>query len=97
MGASPRDPLALAWEVTPGVSLRPEPFGALVYHFGTRRLTFLKTPELAMVVRSLGDHPDLRAALVAAGVEPDAWDQYAKALLALAAADTVRPREMSDA
>jgi len=92
-----RDALALPWELVPGVALRPEPFGALAYHFGTRRLTFLKTPELATVVRSLGDHADLRAALVAAEVEPRAWDTYAKALVALADADMVRPRETSGA
>lgn len=48
-----------AWTVAPGVALRPEPFGALAYHFGTRRLTFLKSPELAAVVRSLADHGDV--------------------------------------
>ena len=31
-----------AWRVDPRVSMRPEPFGALLYHFGTRRLSFLK-------------------------------------------------------
>jgi putative mycofactocin binding protein MftB len=35
------------------VALRPEPFGALVYHFGTRRLSFLKTPQLVEVVSGL--------------------------------------------
>jgi putative mycofactocin binding protein MftB len=92
-----RDPLAVPWEIAPLVALRPEPFGALAYHFGTRRLTFLKTPELAAVVRSLGDHADLRAALVSAGVAPGAWDTYAKALVVLADADMIRPRETSGA
>ncbi len=32
------------------VALRPEPFGALAYHFGTRRLSFLKTRKLLAVV-----------------------------------------------
>ena len=36
------------------VSLRPEPFGALAYHFGNRKLTFLKRPELVGVVRAVG-------------------------------------------
>lgn len=89
------DPLSLAWEVAPGVALRQEPFGALAYHFGTRRLTFLKTPELANVVRSLVDHPDLRSALAAAHVEPREWNAYAKALLALADAGMIRLRETS--
>ena len=52
----------------PSVALRPEPFGALAYHFGNRKLTFLKRPELVAVVRALAEQPDVRAALVAAGV-----------------------------
>ena len=41
------------------MSLRPEPFGALAYDFGTRRLGFLKTPTLVDVVRRLGDAADV--------------------------------------
>lgn len=37
----------------PQVSVRPEPFGALLYHFGTRRLSFLKDRRLLDVVRRL--------------------------------------------
>ena len=39
------------------VGLRPEPFGALAYHFDTRRLVFLKSRELVALVRALGSHP----------------------------------------
>ena len=49
--------------------MRPEPFGALLYHFGTRRLSFLKTPQLVDVVTGLEHHPDVHAALDAAGVD----------------------------
>jgi len=35
------------WRLNPAVALRPEPFGALAYHFGNRRLSFLKTRALA--------------------------------------------------
>ena len=42
-----------AWSLSSSVALRPEPFGALAYHFGTRRLTFLKQPGLVEVVRGL--------------------------------------------
>jgi putative mycofactocin binding protein MftB len=45
--------LTQAWSLSPSVALRPEPFGALAYHFGNRRLTFLKRPELVAVVRDL--------------------------------------------
>ncbi|MEN8672983.1 mycofactocin biosynthesis chaperone MftB, partial [Nocardioides sp.] len=46
------DLLTQPWSLSPSVALRPEPFGALAYHFGNRRLTFLKRPELVAVVRA---------------------------------------------
>lgn len=60
--------LDAAWAVDAQVAVRPEPFGALLYHFGTRRLSFLKDPTLRVVVESLAAHPDARSALAAAGV-----------------------------
>src|ERR1700748_1989196 len=57
-----------AWRLSPAVELRPEPFGALAYHFGNRKLTFLKRPELVRLVRGLAKHPDVRSALVAAEI-----------------------------
>ena len=81
-----------AWTLSPAVALRPEPFGALAYHFGNRKLTFLKTPALVAVVRALAGHPDVRSALVAAGVPGSQHAAYAKALEGLAASDMVRPR-----
>lgn len=36
--------LDAAWDLHPQVAVRPERFGALLYHFGTRRLSFLKDP-----------------------------------------------------
>jgi len=80
------------WALSPEVALRPEPFGALAYHFGNRRLTFLKRPELVTVVRALAEHPDVRAALESAGVPLDEHATYARALRGLAATDTIRPR-----
>jgi putative mycofactocin binding protein MftB len=81
-----------AWGLSPAVALRPEPFGALAYHFGNRRLSFLRRPELVAVVRSLSDHPDARAALAVAGVPEHQWSAYAGALAGLADADMIRPR-----
>jgi mycofactocin biosynthesis protein MftB len=72
-----------AWRVDERVSMRPEPFGALLYHFGTRRLSFLKSERTAAVVRSLADHPTARAACAAAGVTPAQLPAYARALAAL--------------
>jgi mycofactocin biosynthesis protein MftB len=73
-----------AWQVHPQVSMRPEPFGALLYHFGTRRLSFLKNQRVLAVVRSLADHPSARAACHAAGVAEAELPAYAGALSALA-------------
>lgn len=84
-----------AWRLSPSVALRPEPFGALAYHFGNRRLTFLKRPELVRVIRGLADHPDVASALDAAGVVPDQYAAYLTALSGLAAADMIRPRTES--
>ena len=81
-----------AWTVSPSVALRPEPFGALAYHFGNRRLTFLKRPELVRVITSLSTHADVRQALVDAGVPVEQHDAYAAALAQLAATDMIRPR-----
>lgn len=80
------------WCLDEQVSVRPEPFGALMYHFGTRRLSFLKTPTMLAVVRSLGEHPDARAACLAAGVTPDQLPAYQRALAALAESATIRER-----
>ncbi len=81
------------WALSSSVALRPEPFGALAYHFGNRKLTFLKTPELVEVVRLLAGQPDVRSALEAAGVPASQHAAYAAALRGLAAGDMIRPRE----
>jgi mycofactocin biosynthesis protein MftB len=41
------------WRLHPQVSLRDEPFGALAYHYGTRRLVFLHSRTLVELVQSL--------------------------------------------
>ncbi len=81
-----------AWTLSPSVALRPEPFGALAYHFGNRRLTFLKRRDLVEVVRGLADHPDVLSALEAAGVPESRHPAYETALKSLAGADMIRPR-----
>jgi len=86
------DMLDEAWVLSPSVALRPEPFGAMAYHFGNRKLTFLKRRELVRVVRGLADHADVRSALAAADVPPSQWSAYVDALAGLAAADMIRPR-----
>ena len=81
-----------SYALAPSVSLRPEPFGALVYDFSTRRLSFLKTPQLVTVVQELADQPDAAAALAAAGVPAAEHDRYLTALSGLLDAGTIQPR-----
>lgn len=69
-----------AWDLHPQVSVRPEPFGALLYHFGTRRLSFLKDRTLLAVVQSLAEQPTARDACVAAGVGGGDLPRYQRAL-----------------
>ncbi len=74
------------------MALRPEPFGALVYDFVTRKLSFLKTPELVQVVTGLENHPDVHAAIEAAGVPEADRPAYLRALQGLLASGTIEQR-----
>ena len=77
---------------SPSVAVRPEPVGALLYHFGTRRLSFLKTPQLVAVVTGLADHPDVHAALSAADVPAAQRPAYLRALAGLRGNGTIEER-----
>ncbi len=74
------------------MAVRAEPFGALLYHFGTRRLSFLKDPLLLTVVRGLSDHPSARSACESAGVGACAMPAFQRALGALAGSAMIRVR-----
>ena len=74
----------LPWRLHPQVAVRPESFGALLYHFGTRKLSFLKNTTIVEIVESLADHPDARSACRAAGINDSASGPYLQALGALA-------------
>jgi putative mycofactocin binding protein MftB len=76
--------LDAAWQLHPQVSVRPERFGALLYHFGTRRLSFLKSPQLLAVVGSLAEQRSARTACVSAGVAVAEMPAYQAALSTLA-------------
>jgi mycofactocin biosynthesis protein MftB len=67
----------------PQVALRPEPFGALAYHYGNRKLIFLKHPDMVRVVRALGDHDSLADTLRACGIDEARWPAFDKALATL--------------
>ena len=70
----------LGWRLHHQVAVRPEPFGALLYHFGTRKLSFLKNRTIVDVVKSLDEQPDAIAALRAAGVGDQQQAPYLHAL-----------------
>jgi putative mycofactocin binding protein MftB len=81
------------WRLHDQVALRPEPFGALAYHFGNRRLTFLKTKKLLAVVEGLGEHASGREACRAAGVTDPELAAYQVALGSLERSGMVVERE----
>ena len=84
--------LDLAFDLSPGVSVRPESFGALLYHFGTRRLSFLKDPRLLAVVQQLPSSASAREACLSAGLAADELPAYARALTTLVATDMIKER-----
>jgi putative mycofactocin binding protein MftB len=84
---------ALPWQRARSVALRPEPFGALVYHFGNRKLSFLKSKTLVAVVEALAEHPSAEATLTACGVPETQRAAYVKALADLARSQMIEPRE----
>jgi mycofactocin biosynthesis protein MftB len=81
--------LEAPWRLHPQVAIRPERFGALLYHYGTRRLSFLKTPTLLEIVRSLDMHDSARAACEAAGVGVEQLPSYSAALATLATSSMI--------
>ncbi|BBZ10455.1 mycofactocin biosynthesis chaperone MftB [Mycobacterium branderi] len=82
------------WRLHPQVAVRPEPFGALLYHFGTRKLSFLKNRTILAVVQSLADHTDVWAACRAAGVADGEQRPYMHALGVLADSNMLVRKEI---
>jgi putative mycofactocin binding protein MftB len=83
----------LPWQWVGSVALRPEPFGALVYSFRNRKLSFLKSQQLVTVVESLGENPSATATLAACGVPEPQRPAYVRALADLARSEMIEPRE----
>ena len=79
-------------ELHPRVALRPEPFGALAYHYGNRRLVFLRHPDVVRVVTSLADHASVRDALVANGIDEKRWPSFVKAIDSLTNSEIINVR-----
>jgi putative mycofactocin binding protein MftB len=83
---------AAVLELHPDVALRPEPFGALAYHYGNRRLTFLRSPDLVALVQDLGRHDSVDAALAASSIERRRWPSFRRAVACLAESGFLRDR-----
>ena len=81
--------LDAGWCLHPKVSIRPERFGALLYHFDTRKLSFLKSPTILAVVQALDEAPSARAACAQAGIAEADLGPYARALSTLADSQTI--------
>jgi putative mycofactocin binding protein MftB len=80
-----------SYRLHPRVAVRPEPFGALVYHYGNRKLVFLKSPRMVEVVTSLDQHGSVAATLAAHGVPDASLPRYVAALQSLLRSDMIIP------
>ncbi len=82
-----------AYSLHPQVGLRDERFGALAYHYGNRRLTFLNDARLVRIVRSVAEYDDVDAALAAAGVPAADRLAYLAAIARLHQAEVLVARD----
>jgi mycofactocin biosynthesis protein MftB len=89
--AAPAFAVDKAWRVHPQIALRDESFGALAYHFGTRRLMFLKSRPLVELVSSLERYDSAQSAIDALIPEAER-PTYRRALARLAASEVIDVR-----
>jgi putative mycofactocin binding protein MftB len=80
-----------AWRLHPQVALRDESFGALAYHYGNRRLVFLKSRRLVELVSSLERFDSATGAIEATVPAPER-DRYHGALARLAGSGVIDVR-----
>ena len=73
----------------PQVGLRPETFGALAYHYGNRRLTFVNDDLLVAALRCDSLSRDVDDALASVGVPEARRPAYKFALARLADAEVL--------
>jgi putative mycofactocin binding protein MftB len=83
------------WRLDDRVAMRPESFGALLYHFGTRRLSFIKDRKVMAVVQALAQQQSARAACAQAGISEAELPACARALAALATAQMISERTVA--
>jgi putative mycofactocin binding protein MftB len=81
-----------ALELHPQVALRSEPFGALAYHYDTRKLVFLKHPDVVRVVESLSAHDTVADALTACDIDERRWPSFDQALTSLYESEMLHER-----
>ncbi|MEL0040600.1 MAG: mycofactocin biosynthesis chaperone MftB [Ilumatobacter sp.] len=74
---------ATVLRLDPAVAIRPEPFGALAYHYDTRRLVFLKHPDVVRAVEGLDGRTATSQVLDACGIDPGRRDAVERALVSL--------------
>jgi putative mycofactocin binding protein MftB len=79
-------------ELHPNVALRPEPFGALAYHYDNRRLVFLRHPDIVKVISSLTDHNSIGEALQANDIDNQRWPSFFSAIDSLISSEIIRVR-----
>ncbi|MEY4633633.1 MAG: hypothetical protein RLZ18_1005 [Actinomycetota bacterium] len=84
--------LESACEMHPQVALRPEPFGALAYHYGNRRLVFLRHPDIVRVVRNLSQYASLQEALEQEHIDAARWPAFVNAISSLTTSEIIRVR-----
>lgn len=87
------DPDAV-YRLDPSVSLRPERFGALAYSFDTRKLSFLKHPDLVALVEALDGRRSVAAAMDHVGVDPARRPSFLAALATLERSQMITPMEV---
>ncbi|HEV8063470.1 MAG TPA: mycofactocin biosynthesis chaperone MftB [Acidimicrobiales bacterium] len=80
------------YELHPDVALRPEPFGALAYHYGNRRLTFLRSTELVGLVEVIGSYGSASECMAALGIDAARVPAMVGALASLEMSGVLRPR-----
>lgn len=71
------------------MSLRPERFGALAYSFDTRKLSFLKHPDLVAVLERLDGSLTVREALDEVGVDERRHRPFLAALATLETSEMI--------
>jgi putative mycofactocin binding protein MftB len=81
-----------ALSLHPQVALRPEPFGALAYHYDTRRLVFLTHPDVVRVVEALSEHASVADTMTACQIAPERWASFERALSSLVESEMLHDR-----